>query len=267
MRRTSPADQFQNFAVQSYLSFLGLFGWLTPWSYTSNMFIAPFINVTLFALVTRYATGRGPSQDLIVGTAILALSSMVNGGILQSFTYERSFGTLAVVLASPANRMAVYWSRGAMHYANGLLAACVALTATVLVFRLDVRHTNLPALILALLLGGSACVASALFIGNFSMIFRNWLILYGAAQSSMLALTGAVIPRSQLPAPLGFISSGLPLTHSISVARAAFRGAPLSAVSGDLVREALVAVCFGLAGGLAYRWIESRARARGEFYE
>ena len=196
-------DRLRNFGVLSVLSFRGLFLWFTPWSYTSNMFIAPFISVALFALVARYTSGHDPSRDLILGTAVLGLSSMINGGVLQSFTYERDFGTLPVILASRANRVAVYWSRGALHYFNGLLAAAVALVAGVVVFRLGVSGLNLVVLVLALVTGAGASLAYALFIGNFTLMFRNWLILYGAAQSSLLALTGAVIPRDRLPAPLG----------------------------------------------------------------
>lgn len=267
MTGLSLTDRGWAFGTQSYLSFRGLFLWLTPWSYVSNMFVTPLVNVALFALVTRFTLGIEPSRELIVGTATLGLSSMINGGVLQSFTYERDFGTLTVILASRANRVAVYWSRGLLHVGNGLLAATVALIATALVFRLDLSELNPTTLMLSLIAGAAASVAFALFVGNFTLMFRNWLILYGAAQSSILALSGAGIPRDRLTPPLELLSEALPLAHAITAVRAAFDGGSPSSVAGDLGAELAVAAAFGTAGMLLYRWIEYRARVGGEFHE
>lgn len=256
-----------NFGCQAYYSFRGLFLWLTPWSYASNMFIAPFVNVCLFALVTRHTTGIEPGRDLLVGLSLLGMASMINGGVLQSFTYERDFGTLAVIFASRANRIGVYWSRGLLHLGNGLVAATVALVASAAVFGFATGDLRVPLLVLAMVASGWSCVAFALFVGNFTLVFRNWLILYGASQSAMLALTGAVIPRSELPALVRAIGEVLPLTHGMSAARQAFAGAQLGDIRGDLVSELGVAVLWAAIGTAIYRWIEYRARKGGEFHE
>lgn len=252
-----------NFAVQSHLSFRGLFLWLNPWAYASNMFAAPVINVFLFALVARYATGVDPSPDLVLGMAMLAVPTMANGGILQSFTYERQFGTLSVLFVSPANRGVAYYSRGALHLPNALLAGLVSLVAAVAVLRLDVSEVRWEAALAALLLVGVSSVAFALATGNFALWFRNWLVLYGASNGAVLALTGVVIPREELPAPLRLVGEVLPMAHALEAFRDAFRGASLAEVGGLLGVEAVVAAGYALAGLVIYRSIERRARREG----
>lgn len=261
--KAAPLAAVSNFAVQSHLSFRGLFLWLNPWAYASNMFAAPVINVFLFALVARYATGADPSADLVLGVAMLAIPTMANGGILQSFTYERSFGTLSVLFVSPASRAVAYFSRGALHLPNALLAGAVSLVAAVLVLRLDASEARWEAFLPAVMLVGVTSVTFALATGNFALWFRNWLVLYGASNGAVLALTGAVIPREELPAPLRLVGELLPMTHGLEALRAAFEGATFAEVDALLVAEAGVAVGYALAGLVIYRWIERRARREG----
>lgn len=261
------SDILWRFGIQSWVSFRGLFMWFTPFPYISNIFIAPFVQIGLFALVTQSTTGARASDGTIVGLAVLSLSWIVYGGILQSFTYERDFGTLPVLLVSRGSRFIAYWSRGALHYLDGLLAASVTLIAATLVFRVNVQAVDLRTVIAALLACGAACVSFALFCGNFTLIFKNWLILVSAVNSSTLALTGVVVPRASLPEPLASIGGALPLTHALSALRGGLEGLSPGAVGTELGSELAVAAAYALAGSLLYRWIEYRARVRGEFHE
>lgn len=260
---TTPLVAVSNFAVQSHLSFRGLFLWLNPWAYASNMFAAPVLNVVLFALVARYATGEDPDAGLVLGVAMLAVPTMANGGILQSFTYERSFGTLSVLFVSPASRAAAYFSRGALHLPNALLAGVVSLAAAMVVLQLDVSEARWDAVLAALVLVGTSSVAFALAVGNFALWFRNWLVLYGASNGAVLALSGAVIPREELPALLRAVGEALPMTHGLEALRRAIGGATVVDLGGLLAAEVFVAGGYALVGIVIYRWIERRARREG----
>jgi ABC-2 type transport system permease protein len=199
--------------------------------------------------------------------AVLSLSWIINGGILQSFTYERDFGTLPVLLASRGNRIVAYWSRGALHYFDGLLAATVTLVTAVLVFRVDLRNVDVRTVALALGASAAACVAFALFCGNFTLIFRNWLVLNAAVNGSMLSITGVVIPREALPAALRVLGEVLPFTHGLAALRAGFAGASPVEAASSLGAELAIGLGFAVIGSTLYRWIEYRARVRGEFHE
>jgi ABC-2 type transport system permease protein len=218
-------------------------------------------------MVTRFATGREATDAVIVGMAVLSLSWIINGGILQSFTAERDVGTFPVLLASRGNRIVAYWSRGALHYLDGLLAATVTLVAAVLVFDVDLGLVDVRTVGLALGVSAAACVAFALFCGNFTLIFRNWLVLNAAVNGSMLSLTGVVIPLEALHSALYAVGSVLPFTHGLAALRAGFAGASPPEAAASLGAEAAIALVFGVIGSLLYRWIEYRARVRGEFHE
>lgn len=252
-----------NFAVLSHLSFRGLFLWLNPWAYASNMFAAPLITVALYALVAEYATGRPPSVDLVLGVAMLAASTMANGGVLQSFTYERNFGTLALISLAPTGRIATYFSRGALHLPNAALAGLVAVVAAALVVGVDVRAARWDTVFAAVTGATAASVMLALALGNVALLTKNWMVLYGAANSLALGLTGAVVPRDALPAPLWLAGEAIPLTHALQALRAGAAGAAPSEVFPALLAEGAVALVWGGVGYVAYRWIAAYMRKEG----
>lgn len=266
-RADAVLDPLWRFYTQAHVSFRGLFGWLTPFPYISNIFIAPFVQIGLFALVTRFATGHEATDAVILGMAVLSLSWIINGGILQSFTNERNLGTFPVLLASRGNRIVAYWSRGALHYFDGLLAATVTLGAAILVFGVDLGRVDVGTVTLALASSAGACVSFALFCGNFTLIFRNWLVLNAAVNGSMLSLTGVVIPREALPDALRAFGDVLPFTHGLAALRAGFAGASPAAAATELGLEVAVGLAFAVIGSSLYRWIEYRARVNGEFHE
>ena len=265
--QTLVGDPLWRFGTLSVLSFRGLFMWFTPFPYVTNMFVAPFVQVGLFAVVTQFATGRPASDAVIIGMAVLSLTFMMNGGILQSFQYERDFGTFPVILVSRGNRMVTYWSRGALHYADGLLSAVVTLFAASVVFDVDFSRVNVLTVTTALLLIGAAFGAFALFCGNFALIYRAWIILAAGVNSAILALTGVVVARESLPLVLQWAGEVLPLTHGLAALQAGFAGATVNEAGGLLLAEAAVGLTYALVGSGIYRWIEYRARVRGEFHE
>lgn len=260
-------DSLWRVYTQAHVTFRGLFMWFTPFPYISNIFIAPFVQIGLYSAVTRFATGREPTDSLILGMAVLSLSWIVYGGILQSFSYEREFGTLPVLLYSRGNRFVAYWSRGILHYFDGLLAATVTLIAAVLVYGVRLDDVQVATVVLSLLSSAAACVAFALFCGNFTLMLRNWLVLVAAVNGTMISLTGAVIPRSSLPDVLQFVGGVLPYTHGLEALRAGFTGATPAEAMPSLAAELTVALAFGAAGSALYRWIEYRARVNGDFHE
>jgi hypothetical protein len=261
------SDPIWRFWTQAWTSFVGLFAWFTPFPFVSNVFVSPFVQIALFSYVTRFTTGHYASDNVILGMSMLSMTWIMYGGILQSFQYEREYGTLTVLLASRGSRMLAYWTRGALHYADGVLAASVTLTAAVLVFHVDAHALRPMTVSLAVLAGGASCTAFGLFGGNFSLVYRNWLVLIGVTNGSMLTFTGAIIPRTSLPHWLFVLSEGLPLTHALSALRMGFAGVSAAGSFEQLVLELAVAGGYGFVGMALYRWIEYRARVRGDFDE
>ena len=115
-------DRIQNFYLQAYLSYRGLFHWLTPFPYFSNIVLAPFLTLLNFILIGRFASGRDVDR-FGIGMVVYAIVWIYVGGVTQSFSNDRSGGTLHLLFGSPASRASAYFARGAGHFYNGPLTA------------------------------------------------------------------------------------------------------------------------------------------------
>ena len=259
------AAALKNLSLQAYYSYKGLFLWLNWTAYISNVFIAPVVFVVIVTLTGRFAGQSDSANSYIIGMAAYGISAIIYGGILQSFCYERVFGTLSLIYASRSNRWVTYWSKGLLHYPNGLLAGASSLLFGWLLLDLDFSRLSWPALVVLVLVISFSCLCFSLFVGNFCIALRDWFIPATITSGVLLTLTGAVVPVDQLPGFLGEIGRVLPLTHGLSALREAFEGASLGNVIDDIVYELVVGVCYLLAGGVLFSLLEAYAKRTGTY--
>ena len=174
-------------------------------------------------------------------------------------------GTLSVVLGCSGSRWLIYWSRGTMHFPNGMFTVSTSLLFAWVFIGLDLSATNWVTLVTSILLIGFTCTAFALCIGIFAIVIRDWLVVSAAASGLLIVFTGVVVPVNELPAFLPYVGNALPLTHGVAAFREAFLGAGLAAVWGQLLLELAVGICYGLGGYLLFRLVEVDARRRGAY--
>ncbi len=254
-----------NLSLQAYYSYKGLFLWLNWPAYISNVFIAPVILVVMLTLTGKFAGASESGDSYILGVATYGISAILCGGILQSFFYERAFGTLSMIYASRSNRLMSYWSKGLLHYPNGILTASTSIFFGWLLLNLDLSQANWPALVLLFALVTFSCLSFAMFLGNFSIAFRDWFIGLTCANGILLSLTGVIVPTSELPGIFGEIGHILPLTHGLSGLRESVAGAGLGDVRGDILYELVLGLCYMLAGGALFRVLEANAKRTGTY--
>ena len=259
------AAAIHNLLLQAYYSYKGLFLWLNWTAYISNVFIAPVVFVVIVTLTGRFAGQSDSANSYIIGMAAYAIPAILSGGILQSFCYERTFGTLSLIYASRSNRWVTYWSKGLLHYPNGLLAAATSLLFGWLLLDLDFSRLNWPALVVLLLVISFSCLCLCLFVGNFSIALREWIIPVGITNGLLLITSGVVVPVDQLPGFLGEIGRVVPLTHGLSALREAFEGASLGDLVDHIVYELVVGLCYLLAGGALFSLLEANAKRTGTY--
>ena len=255
-----------NVSLQAYYSYKGLFLWLNWPAYVSNVFIAPVVLVVMLTLTGRFAGESDSAEYYILGTAAYGISAILHGGILQSFYYERVFGTLSLIYASRSNRWPTYWTKGMLHYPNGILSASTSLFFGWLMLDLDIFRGKL---------GDSGRLASAHTFfpaypllcssATFSIAFRNWFNTLLFANGILLTLTGVIIPTNELPGLLSEIGLILPLTHGLSAVRETFAGASIGSVGSDILYELVVGLSYLLAGGILFRLVEAHAKRTGTY--
>ena len=253
-----------NFGTQSYLSYLGLFRWLNWPAYTSNVFIRPVLLMAMFSLAGRFAGNEGAAERYAVGMVAHAGMQIVQGGIAQSFFYERQFGTLWVLFSSAGSRTVAYLSRGVLHYGNALLSAATTLVFAWLLFDVALPDANWAVVIGAIALMSLSRVAFWLMMGSFVIVLRDWFSAPALAYGLIIALTGAFIPREALPAPLGDLGVVLPLTWALPALREAL-GQGETDVARALLGELDVAIAYLVVGLFLFRVVEWRARTNGTY--
>ncbi len=254
-----------NFFVQSYLSYRALFFWLNWPAYTGNVFLVPVLYITMLMLTGRFADSPLDSDYYVKGMAAYSTPFILIWGITQCNYYERVIGTLAHVLGSSGNRWLIYWSRGTMHFPNGMLTVATSLFFAWLFIGLDFSRTDWLTLVASILLIGFSCTAFALCVGVFAIVVRDWLVISAGASGLLILFTGVVVPLDELPFSLHYLGDVMPLTHGVAAFREAFHGAAPSAVKGHLLWELSVGICYGLLGYLFFRLVETEARRRGSY--
>lgn len=250
---------------QSLYSYKGLFLWLNWPGYISNIFVRPVLLVTMFSLTGRFARGEAAAEAFAIGMVAYGVPNLLLGGIMQGFYYERAFATLSILFASTTNRLQTYLSRGVLHWPSVLLSIVASLVGARLVVGLEFADANWAAVSAAFLVLSTSATLFALSLGNLCIPIRDWQAPYGATQIAFLTLTGAIIPRSDLPAGLSQLGSLLPITHGLEAARAAFAGAGLSTVSDELALEAIVGLGYAVGGYALFRVLEAYARRSGAY--
>ena len=125
------------FFVGGSIAYRGLFNWIRPAIYIPTMLGAPLFQLIFFTKLGQFA--HAENRDFyIVGNSIQACAMSSVYGMTMAVANERWFGTLGPLLASPANRSAVFLGRGVPVLANGLLRLDVQL-------RRRARAPRLPA--------------------------------------------------------------------------------------------------------------------------
>ena len=252
-----------NIFTQAYLSYKGLFLWLNWHAYISNVFIRPVLFVAMFALLGRFAGDREAAEAYLIGMAAYSIPWILLGGLLQSFHYERAFGTLSFVFGSRGSRLINYFSRAGFHYPNAIISITASILFAWLFLNLNVGSVDWLAASCAVLLIAASCATLALFLGTFAIVFQDWFNTLAIASGLLLTLTGVIIPTAVMPGILGDVGRILPLTHGLAAFREAFDGAGVTSVGADLLRELFVGLGYAVAGYTLFRLLEAQAKRRG----
>lgn len=206
------------------------------------MLLGPIFQILFFTYLGRFVQLQDDTF-FVVGNAVqIAAMAGVYAGVM-AIANERQFQTLSALLASPANRAALFVGRALPVIANGLLVSAwgFGLSALLLDFRLPLA--NIAPLALVVLVSAVSCTAWGLALGSLGMRFRDVFLIANVAYYVMWIFCGVNLPESALPASIVWVGRLLPMTHGIQAARQVAGGAAL----GDVVTPVLVELAIGAA--------------------
>jgi ABC-2 type transport system permease protein len=250
------------FVSGAWLSYIALFVWTEPIIYLGSKIITPLSYMLFLVYLGTSATGRDTRDFYIVGNALQLTTFNGIFGVTMSVAFERGFGTLIYLVASPANRLAIFLGRAFVHVLDGMLGVVIGLIWGALL-GLDLSAANLPGLALTILVATASTCGLGLMLGSISLTALNTMFVNNVFFFLLLLFSGANLPFEKMPAWMQTVSAGLPLTRGIQSARLLVDGAPLAQVWPLLAGELVVGFVYALAGFACLRWFELLARQRG----
>jgi ABC-2 type transport system permease protein len=221
-----------------------------------------FFQILFFSYVGR-SSGVENDQFFVVGNAVQVCAMSCIYGMTMTIANEREFGTLSPLLASPANRIALFLGRSLAPIANGLVVSAFGFTIGTALLDVSLPPSVIPALALVVLVTVISCTALGMAIGSLGLRAKDVFFLSNLAYFLMLLLCGVNVPLEALPGWMETIGRSVPLTHGIAAARDIASGAPLSSV-GHLIRtEAQIGVLYAVLAFGMFRFFEREGRRTG----
>jgi ABC-2 type transport system permease protein len=250
------------FFVGGGISYRALFNWISPLLYATTMLGSPLFQVLFFTYLGRYA-GSEDDAFFIVGNAVQVAAMSGIYGMTMGIANERQFGTLSPLLATPANRLAVFSGRALPFIANGLVVSAFGFAVGWLLLDFEPAAGSVPALAFVVLVTTTSCVALGMLIGSIGLRARD--VFFGAnlVYFLMLLLCGVNVPVDELPGWLQPISNALPMTHGIEAARDVASGDTFADVADLVGIEALIGLVYGSVAYGLFRLFELEGRRHG----
>jgi ABC-2 type transport system permease protein len=242
------------------MSYGMLFNWARPSIYIPTLIGGPTFQLLFFAALGSYATNRSPAY-FAIGNAVQVSALAGVFGMTMAIANERWFGTLPAILATPANRVALFAGRFMPFVLNGLLVSLYAFALGVIFLGVRLAPGSLAVVGLALLVTVFSCTAIGSLQGAISLRLRDGLFGANLVTMSILLFCGVNIPLAELPGWMQVIGNLLPFTHGLEAVRQAADGAGFAQVGGLIGIEALIGVAYAVAAFALFVFLERSARA------
>lgn len=247
------------FFVGGVTSYRALFNWISPWVYIPHTLGYPVFEILFFAYLGRFANVQS-DKFFLIGNAFMAIAVTGFFGMGNAVGGERRSQTLATLLASPANRFALFLGRAVPSILTGFITAVFAFTICSFVLDAHFGAHELAALAVAGLVSSFACTSFGLCLGSLGLRGRSVSLFADMMAGSMLLVSGANVPLDRLPGAVRAVSSVIPLTHGIAAGRKLAAGASFADASHLLVTEALVGLAYFCLGIVMLRLLEYEGR-------
>lgn len=204
---------------------------------------------------------------LLVGTGFNAIARVEGGGSYQAFVYpgivvmaalfgamlmaistvyDREFGMLRLMLASPAGVPAVLTGRAVAAAIVGFMQGAVVLALAPLFVSVSLR--NLAAAVGALALGSIVSSGLGLLVAARLRSVENFAGVINVVLFPLLFVSGALYPTSGMPPALRLLARVNPVTYQVDLMRYAFGQPTEFGLTTDiLVLTAATLLLLGLA--------------------
>ena len=237
------------------LSYTALFNWARPSIYIPTLLGAPTFQILFFAALGSYATGMDP-EFFAIGNAVQVCSMAGIYGMTMAVANERWFGTLPALMASPANRAALFGGRFIPFIVNGFLVSAYGFVLCWIFLGVRFDAATLGVMVLAMIVTAFSCSAIGAVQGGISLRLKDGLFGANLLVFLFLLFCGVNIPLEALPEWMQAVSQVLPFTHGLEAVRQAIDGATLAEVGSLIAIEFGIGMAYAFAAFFLFRWLE-----------
>ena len=190
---------------------------------------------------------------------VLVMACLFGGALTAvSTVYDREFGMLRLMLASPAGAGTVLLGRTISATVMGVTQALVVLAAAPLLLR--VNAAMLLCTLGALVVASAVSAVLGLLVASRLRSVENFAGVINVLLFPLLFVSGALYPASRLPGPLAAFASLNPVTHMVELVRRAL-GQPTE--FGLAMNAGVLAASGAIAFALATVLFDPEARFTG----
>ena len=247
------------FFVGGLIAYRALFNWLNPWIFVPTLIVAPIFQLLFFAYLGRSA-GLESDRFYVIGNALQIAALPGLFAMTFAISGERWFQTLSPLLATPANRAAVFLGRALPVVVNAAFVCVVSFVAGALILHVHISGSSIPALAVVIAATSVSCTCFGFLGGPLGLRWRDAIIAINLADAVLLIFCGVNIPIQSLPAWMQAVSEYLPVTHGLRAARRVADGAALGDVGGLIAAELAIGATYAVLGFLWLRHLELVAR-------
>jgi ABC-2 type transport system permease protein len=249
------------FFIGGLISYRALFNWLHPKIYIPTMLGSPFFQILFFANVGRFS-GVENDTFFVVGNAVQVCAMSSIYGMTMTIANERYFGTLSSLLATPANRLALFLGRAIPPIANGLIVSAFGFTVGVALLDFEVATSAIAPLAVTVFVTVVSCTALGMVLGSIGLRARDVFFASNLMYFLTLLFCGTNVPLETMPGWMQAVGRGLPLTHGIEAARAIAGGAELASVADLVWTELFIGALYAIVAYILFRVFEFEGRRR-----
>lgn len=245
--------------IGGYLAYRALFGWLNPFAYTITTLIPSITTLAFFVYLGRAAHVASDTY-YVTGNALIVVASPSLFGMSQAIAGERYTQTLSLLVASPANRVAVFFGRALPATANGIVVSVWTFAVATTLFGVTIPGAAIGPIALTIAVTAFSCVGIGLLNAALALRWRNTGVVGNLFLYVLLIFAGVNVPLDRLPSWASTMAQGLPVTHGAKAAREAVAGGSFAHVVPLIGAEALVGCVYAVIGLSTIRLLELAAR-------
>ncbi len=202
---------------------------------------------------------------LAIGALLWSYLSVVFEAISETITWERWEGTIEYTLMAPISRVTHLLGSSLYSVTYSLLRTAVILVVLGLFFHLDLRHTNLGATVVVILLSSLSFLGIGIMAAALPLLFtERGTQMTLVASAVLLLISGVYYPVSVLPRWMQLLATISPANYALNaIRRAVMRGAGLGALWPDIWPLALIGALTIPLGFLVFQRAERYAKRTG----